>query len=194
MTSSAQNPIVSAADSSTASQAAQWTDGERLRNRSVATLSVLVPAYNEQYLIEASLRRLSVLDESPCLKHIQVIVVDDCSKDATPQSIERFQRFLEKSNDFKKFSSDLAAPRKKLWKGRGHSHRTRTLFRGPSRDPRRGLGIPSPRLASDGGPFRCRGRGRRIRFAIHARRLQESALFPSRSGQQIANVSVRLGL
>ena len=34
-------------------------------NRSSTTLSVIVPAYNEQYLIESSLHGLAVLDESP---------------------------------------------------------------------------------------------------------------------------------
>jgi glycosyltransferase involved in cell wall biosynthesis len=81
-----------------------WTGNSGLKNRASTTLSVLVPAYNEQYLIEASLKRLAVLNESPRLEHIQVIVVDDCSKDSTPQAIARFQQFLESSNDFKKFS------------------------------------------------------------------------------------------
>ena len=104
MTSSAQNPVASEANTAAANGPVEWTGGDRLRNRNSTSLSILVPAYNEQYLIEASLRRLSVLDESPRLEHIQVIVVDDCSKDGTPQAIERFQRFLEISNDFKKFS------------------------------------------------------------------------------------------
>jgi SAM-dependent methyltransferase len=101
---SSQDEIVSAAKSSNAGQAVRWTDGDRLRRRNSTTLSVLVPAYNEQFLIEASLTRLSVLNESHRLDHIQVIVVDDCSNDSTPRAIERFQRFLETSNDFKKFS------------------------------------------------------------------------------------------
>ncbi|MGA8408520.1 MAG: glycosyltransferase, partial [Candidatus Acidiferrales bacterium] len=50
---------------------------------SSTTLSVIVPAYNEQYLIEASLNGLAVLDESPRLQQIKVIVVNDCSTDAT---------------------------------------------------------------------------------------------------------------
>lgn len=48
------------------------------------SLSVLVPVYNEQYLVAESLRRLDVLRQSPYLERIEVIVVDDCSKDATP--------------------------------------------------------------------------------------------------------------
>lgn len=76
----------------------------RARNRTSTSLAVLVPAYNEQYLIEASLRRLSVLNESARLQHIQVIVVDDCSTDSTPQAILRFQKFLENAGGFEKFS------------------------------------------------------------------------------------------
>jgi glycosyltransferase involved in cell wall biosynthesis len=60
------------------------------------TLSVLVPAHNEQYLVEASLARLFVLGESPLLRRIRVIVVDDCSTDRTPEAIERFQQSLER--------------------------------------------------------------------------------------------------
>ena len=103
MTPSAHNPVSANAVSQSATQAA-WSGSGTLKNRAATSLAVLVPAYNEQYLIEASLKRLSVLDESPRLEHIQVIVVDDCSKDATPQAIARFQTFLETSNDYKKFS------------------------------------------------------------------------------------------
>ena len=63
-----------------------------------------MPAYNEQYLIEASLNGLSLLDESPGLQRIKVIVVNDCSTDATAEAIDRFQTQLEFSQDFKKFA------------------------------------------------------------------------------------------
>jgi glycosyltransferase involved in cell wall biosynthesis len=58
------------------------------------SLSILVPAHNEQYLIEASLRRLAVLGESARLARIKVIVVDDHSTDQTPAAIERFRASL----------------------------------------------------------------------------------------------------
>ncbi len=74
------------------------------KNRTSTTLSVIVPAYNEQYLIEASLQALSVLDESPRLTGITVIVVDDCSTDATAEATRRFQTHLKSSEDFKKFN------------------------------------------------------------------------------------------
>ena len=50
------------------------------------SLSVLVPAYNEQYLVYASLERLKILAESPLLERIDVIVVDDGSTDQTMTS------------------------------------------------------------------------------------------------------------
>lgn len=62
------------------------------------SLSILVPAYNEQYLIASSLRRLEVLGESNLLDQIQVIVVDDCSRDQTPDAIAAFREGL--SPDF----------------------------------------------------------------------------------------------
>jgi glycosyltransferase involved in cell wall biosynthesis len=77
------------------------SSGESL---SSTTLSVIVPAYNEQYLIEASLKGLAVLDESPRLQRINVIVVDDCSTDTTAEAIRRFQVHLESAQDFKKFN------------------------------------------------------------------------------------------
>jgi glycosyltransferase involved in cell wall biosynthesis len=74
------------------------------KKRTSTSLSIVVPAYNEQYLIEASLQRLWVLDQSPRLDHIKVIVVNDCSTDATEASLDRFRKNLETSQDFKKFS------------------------------------------------------------------------------------------
>jgi glycosyltransferase involved in cell wall biosynthesis/phospholipid N-methyltransferase len=58
------------------------------------TLSVLVPVYNEEYLVEASLARLETLGDCPLLSRVKVIVVDDGSTDATPAALERFRRSL----------------------------------------------------------------------------------------------------
>jgi glycosyltransferase involved in cell wall biosynthesis len=58
------------------------------------SLSVLVPVYNEQYLVAASLERLKVLESSPHLDRIEVIVVDDGSKDDTPRALEQFKAAL----------------------------------------------------------------------------------------------------
>jgi SAM-dependent methyltransferase len=58
------------------------------------TLAIIVPVYNEQYLVESSLRRLLSLDASELLERIQVIVVDDGSGDRTPAVLARFRRSL----------------------------------------------------------------------------------------------------
>ncbi len=87
-----------------AADAARFSRDRLERNRTSTTLSVIVPAYNEQYLIEASLKGLAVLDESPRLREIKVIVVNDCSTDRTAEAIQRFQASLKASQDFKKFS------------------------------------------------------------------------------------------
>jgi glycosyltransferase involved in cell wall biosynthesis/phospholipid N-methyltransferase len=60
----------------------------------MTSLSVLVPVYNEQFLVAESLNRLRVLETSPHLERIEVIVVDDCSKDDTPAVLERFRAAL----------------------------------------------------------------------------------------------------
>jgi glycosyltransferase involved in cell wall biosynthesis len=86
-------------------------------NRSSTTLSVIVPAYNEQYLVEASLNGLAVLDESPRLQQIKVIVVNDCSTDATAEAIRRFQSHLDSSQDFKKFTWIWLEHAKNMGKG-----------------------------------------------------------------------------
>ncbi len=56
----------------------------------MTSLSVLVPVYNEQHLVATSLARLEVLETSPHLETIQVVVVDDCSKDATAEALRAF--------------------------------------------------------------------------------------------------------
>ncbi len=58
----------------------------------MASISVLVPVYNEQHLVAASLARLAVLETSPHLERVQVVVVDDSSRDATPSVLAAFAR------------------------------------------------------------------------------------------------------
>ena len=55
------------------------------------TLSILVPVYNEQYLVIPSLERLIFLADSPLLDHIEVIVVDDGSTDQTSAVLREFE-------------------------------------------------------------------------------------------------------
>jgi glycosyltransferase involved in cell wall biosynthesis/phospholipid N-methyltransferase len=59
--------------------------------KSITTLSVLVPVYNEEHLVAASLERLKCLAESPVLERVQIIVVDDGSSDQTDAAISRFK-------------------------------------------------------------------------------------------------------
>src|SRR5512139_1405300 len=58
----------------------------------MTSLSVLVPVYNEQHLVAASLARLEILESSPHLETIQIVVVNDCSKDATGAALRAFAR------------------------------------------------------------------------------------------------------
>jgi glycosyltransferase involved in cell wall biosynthesis len=54
------------------------------------SLSVLVPVFDEQHLVATSLARLEVLPGAPHLERVQVIVVDDASRDGTPEVLSAF--------------------------------------------------------------------------------------------------------
>jgi glycosyltransferase involved in cell wall biosynthesis len=62
------------------------------------TLSILVPVYNEEYLVSASLERLKALGQSPLLDRIEVIVVDDGSTDQTAAVLSEFQHSLNEAS------------------------------------------------------------------------------------------------
>jgi len=80
----------------------QSNDGLAVK-RTSTSLSVIVPVFNEQYLVETSLARLKILGESPVLQSIQVIVVDDGSTDRTPDAIARFRSTRESEGVDPKF-------------------------------------------------------------------------------------------
>src|SRR5271167_634137 len=61
------------------------------------SLSIIVPVYNEQYLVETSLKRLGVLGDCPLLGRVRVIVVNDASKDQSAEALKRFQESLGQS-------------------------------------------------------------------------------------------------
>ena len=112
-----KNKIAAASGAQVAGHASFSATGTSADNRSSTSLSIIVPAYNEQYLIEASLNGLAVLDESPRLQQIKVIVVNDCSTDDTAEAIRRFQNRLESTEDFKKFSWIWLDQAKNMGKG-----------------------------------------------------------------------------
>jgi glycosyltransferase involved in cell wall biosynthesis len=56
------------------------------------SLSVLVPVYNEEALVAESLRRFLDLAECPCFNRIQIIIVNDGSKDNSANEISEFLR------------------------------------------------------------------------------------------------------
>jgi glycosyltransferase involved in cell wall biosynthesis len=61
------------------------------------SLSVLVPVYNEEHLVAESLARLRVLETCPELERVEVIVVDDGSRDGSAEALRRFQEELAAS-------------------------------------------------------------------------------------------------
>ena len=64
--------------------------------KATTSLAVIVPVYNEQFLVEESLSRLRVLSDSALLESVKIIVVDDGCSDGTPKALDRFRTFLEK--------------------------------------------------------------------------------------------------
>jgi len=80
------------------------------------SLSVLVPVYNEEYLLEASLRRLEVLAQSPWLERVRIIVVNDASTDRTGQAIVRFREWLA-GNELPRFQWIFLEHRENRGKG-----------------------------------------------------------------------------
>jgi glycosyltransferase involved in cell wall biosynthesis len=76
---------------------------------SSTTLSILVPAYNEQYFLQPSLESLVQLAESPLLERIQVIVVDDGSNDQMTAVLDEFRHAVSESPFAKLGMAFLAA-------------------------------------------------------------------------------------
>ena len=51
------------------------------------TLSVVIPAYNEERFIGTLLERIKAVDLAPLGFGMEIIVVDDCSKDRTAEIV-----------------------------------------------------------------------------------------------------------
>ena len=82
------------------------------------TLSVIVPVFNEQSLVHASLSRLRVLGDSPLLSSIRVIVVDDGSRDQTPTVLQQFQQSLQRDDWGAKFVWEFVRHPRNYGKGK----------------------------------------------------------------------------
>ena len=63
------------------------------------SLSVVVPVYNEEYLVLESLKRLEVLPKSNALSRVRIIIVDDASTDNTPTILKRFYETTKQRTD-----------------------------------------------------------------------------------------------
>jgi len=97
--------------------AARHGGPEGAKQRTSTSLSVIVPAYNEKYLIETSLRRLQILAESPLLERIKIIVVDDASSDGTADVLARFREALHSEEVDPKLTWAWARHKKNSGKG-----------------------------------------------------------------------------
>ena len=94
-----------------------FSEGRAQERRGATTLSVIVPVYNEQFLVEASLARLRVLGDTALLESLKIIVVDDGSSDATPEALDRFRAWLESLEPDPKISWVWVCHKKNSGKG-----------------------------------------------------------------------------
>jgi glycosyltransferase involved in cell wall biosynthesis len=85
------------------------------------SISVIVAAYNERYLITESLRRLRILEYCGHISRVQVIVVDEGSTDGTRQILESMREYFESLVDGK---MEWMFLRHDLNRGKGEAIRT----------------------------------------------------------------------
>jgi glycosyltransferase involved in cell wall biosynthesis/phospholipid N-methyltransferase len=118
----------------------------------MASLSVLVPVYNEQHLVATSLERLAVLEASPHLDRIQVVVVDDSSRDGTPGVLAAFAQ----ARGISLAPSPPAAPRggagpvPSVELGRGRHGKTDWIFLRHARNGGKGTAVQTALGIADG--------------------------------------------
>jgi glycosyltransferase involved in cell wall biosynthesis len=118
----------------------------------MSSISVLVPVYNEQHLVAASLARLAVLESSPHLDRVQVVVVDDSSRDGTPHTLAAFAEergiSLAPPPPAAPRSGTGAVPAVEL--GRGRHGRTEWIFLRHERNGGKGAAVRSALALADG--------------------------------------------
>ena len=118
----------------------------------MSSLSVLVPVYNEQHLVATSLARLEVLETSPHLDRVQVVVVDDSSRDATPAVLSSFAA----ARGIALAPSPPHAPRQgtgpvpAVELGRGRHGKTEWLFLRHERNGGKGTAVQTALARADG--------------------------------------------
>ncbi len=86
------------------------------------SLSVLVPVYNEESLVAESLKRLLVLAECPILTNVQVVIVNDGSRDNTASAVHEFLHDVATETHSVPFEWILLDHETNL--GKGHAIRT----------------------------------------------------------------------
>ena len=118
----------------------------------VSTLSVLVPVYNEQHLVAASLERLAVLEASPHLERLQVVVVDDSSRDGTPGVLAAFAqaRGISLAPFPPAAPREGAGPVPAVELGRGRHGKTDWVFLRHARNGGKGAAIQTALARADG--------------------------------------------
>ena len=118
----------------------------------MSSLTVLVPVYNEQHLVAASLARLAVLESSPHLQRLQVVVVDDSSRDGTSAALSAFAA----EHGIALAPPPPAAPRagtgpvQAVELGRGRHGRTDWIFLRHERNGGKGTAVQTGLALADG--------------------------------------------
>jgi glycosyltransferase involved in cell wall biosynthesis/phospholipid N-methyltransferase len=119
----------------------------------MTSLTVLVPVYNEQHLVATSLARLEVLEASPHLERIQVVVVDDSSKDRSPAVLAAFaaERGIELAPPTPHAPRDGSAGLPPaVERGRGRKGKIDWLFLRHARNGGKGAAIQTGLARADG--------------------------------------------
>ncbi len=118
----------------------------------MASLTVLVPVYNEQHLVAASLARLAVLESSPHLERLQVVVVDDSSRDGTPASLAAFaaERGIALAPPPPAAPRAGAGPVPAVELGRGRHGKTDWIFLRHERNGGKGTAVQTGLALADG--------------------------------------------
>src|ERR1035437_4743610 len=93
----------------------QREEGKSSNSNRRVSLSILVPIYNERYLVAESLARLEVLKKDQTLSRIEVIAVDDGSVDGTRELLDAF---AASRGDTERFTWKFLHHEKNAGKGR----------------------------------------------------------------------------